>query len=57
MTTILHIDSSILGGYSVSRDLSANIVARQQALREFNSEVRHPPTQLGGIPRTPCRAA
>ena len=32
MTTILHIDSSILGGYSVSRDLSANIVARQQAL-------------------------
>jgi hypothetical protein len=25
--------------------------------REFNSEVRHPPTQLGGIPRTPCRAA
>ena len=25
--------------------------------REFNSEVRHPPTQLGSIPRTPCRAA
>ena len=31
--TILHIDSSILGGYSVSRSLSAAIVARQQALR------------------------
>ncbi len=30
--TILHIDSSILGGYSVSRSLSADIVARQQAL-------------------------
>jgi FMN-dependent NADH-azoreductase len=30
--TILHIDSSILGGYSVSRALSAEIVARQQAL-------------------------
>jgi FMN-dependent NADH-azoreductase len=30
--TILHIDSSILGGYSVSRTLSADIVARQRAL-------------------------
>jgi FMN-dependent NADH-azoreductase len=30
--TILHIDSSILGGYSVSRTLSSEIVARQQAL-------------------------
>ncbi|HEY0745731.1 MAG TPA: NAD(P)H-dependent oxidoreductase [Steroidobacteraceae bacterium] len=30
--TILHIDSSILGGYSVSRTLSADIVARQKAL-------------------------
>lgn len=30
--TILHIDSSILGGYSVSRSLSAAIVARQQVL-------------------------
>jgi FMN-dependent NADH-azoreductase len=30
--TILHIDSSILGGYSVSRALSAEIVARRQAL-------------------------
>lgn len=30
--TILHIDSSILGGYSVSRSLSAAIVARQQEL-------------------------
>jgi len=36
--TILHIDSSILGGYSVSRSLSADIVARQQALRP-NSRV------------------
>jgi FMN-dependent NADH-azoreductase len=32
MTTILHIDSSILGGYSVSRTLTAEIVAKQQAL-------------------------
>jgi len=32
MTTILHIDSSILGGYSVSRTLTAGIVAKQQAL-------------------------
>ena len=32
MTTILHIDSSILGGYSASRALSAAIVARQKAL-------------------------
>lgn len=30
--TILHIDSSILGGHSVSRSLSAAIVARQQVL-------------------------
>ena len=30
--TILHIDSSILGGYSVSRALTADIVSRQQAL-------------------------
>jgi len=30
--TILHIDSSILGGYSVSRLLSADIVAQQKAL-------------------------
>lgn len=32
MTTILHIDSSILGAYSVSRALTAAIVTRQQAL-------------------------
>ncbi|NRP90726.1 FMN-dependent NADH-azoreductase 1 [Ensifer adhaerens] len=32
MTTILHIDSSILGGYSVSRTLTADIVAKQEAL-------------------------
>lgn len=32
MTTILHIDSSILGAYSVSRALNADIVTRQQAL-------------------------
>jgi FMN-dependent NADH-azoreductase len=31
--TILHIDSSILGGNSVSRTLTADIVARQRALR------------------------
>lgn len=32
VTTILHIDSSILGGYSVSRTLTADIVAKQLAL-------------------------
>ena len=32
MTTILHIDSSILGGYSISRALTAGIVAKQQTL-------------------------
>lgn len=32
MTTILHIDSSILGGYSVSRALTSDIVAKQLAL-------------------------
>jgi FMN-dependent NADH-azoreductase len=32
MTTILHIDSSILGGYSVSRTLTSEIVAKQEAL-------------------------
>ena len=32
MTTILHIDSSILGGYSISRILTAGIVAKQLAL-------------------------
>ena len=32
MTTILHIDSSILGDHSVSRALTADIVARQQAV-------------------------
>lgn len=36
--TILHIDSSILGGYSVSRKLSAAIVARQKTL--------HPGTEV-----------
>lgn len=33
--TILHIDSSILGGYSVSRMLSSEIVARQKALHPY----------------------
>jgi FMN-dependent NADH-azoreductase len=32
MTTILHIDSSILGGYSVSRTLTADIMAKELAL-------------------------
>jgi len=36
--TILHIDSSILGGHSVSRELSADIVARLQVLHP-HSEV------------------
>ena len=38
--TILHIDSSILGGYSVSRTLSADIVARQLALHPGSAVVR-----------------
>ncbi|MGP8305293.1 FMN-dependent NADH-azoreductase [Vibrio sp. YIC-376] len=37
---ILHIDSSILGGYSVSRTLSADIVERQQTLNP-GSEVTY----------------
>jgi FMN-dependent NADH-azoreductase len=40
MTTILHIDSSILGGYSVSRALTADIVARQQALHPGANVIR-----------------
>ncbi|WP_244594593.1 FMN-dependent NADH-azoreductase [Methylosinus sporium] len=32
MTTILHIDSSILGGYSVSRALTAEVVAKELTL-------------------------
>ncbi len=40
MTTILHIDSSILGDYSVSRALTADIVARQQALHPGANVIR-----------------
>ncbi|WAC48219.1 NAD(P)H-dependent oxidoreductase [Asticcacaulis sp. SL142] len=40
MTTILHIDSSILGGYSVSRALTAEIVDRQLALHPHAQVVR-----------------
>lgn len=40
MTTILHIDSSILGGYSVSRTLTAEIVARQQVLHSGARVIR-----------------
>ncbi|WP_236632123.1 FMN-dependent NADH-azoreductase [Caulobacter sp. BP25] len=40
MKTILHIDSSILGGYSVSRALTADIVARQEALHPGSRVVR-----------------
>ena len=40
MTTILHIDSSILGGYSVSRTVTAEIVARQQALHANATIIR-----------------
>jgi FMN-dependent NADH-azoreductase len=40
MTTVLHIDSSILGDYSVSRSLTADIVARQQALHPGAQVVR-----------------
>ncbi|MBX5204050.1 NAD(P)H-dependent oxidoreductase [Rhizobium sp. NZLR1] len=38
--TILHIDSSILGGYSVSRTLSADIVTKQLALHPGASVIR-----------------
>ena len=38
--TILHIDSSILGGYSVSRALTAEIVAKQQALHPDSKVIR-----------------
>jgi FMN-dependent NADH-azoreductase len=41
MTTILHIDSSILGDYSVSRLLSADIVARLQALHPSSEVIYH----------------
>lgn len=40
MTTILHIDSSILGDYSVSRALTASIVARQLMLHPGAQVVR-----------------
>ena len=40
MTTILPIDSSILGDYSVSRALTADIVARQLALHPGATVVR-----------------
>jgi FMN-dependent NADH-azoreductase len=40
MTTILHIDSSILGGYSVSRALTTDIIARQLALHPGAQVVR-----------------
>jgi len=40
MTTILHIDSSILGGYSVSRSLTADIMAKQQALHPGAQVIR-----------------
>lgn len=40
MTTILHIDSSILGGYSVSRALTADIVVRLQVLHPGAKVVR-----------------
>lgn len=40
MTTILHIDSSILGGYSVSRALTAGIVEKLQKLHSGASVIR-----------------
>lgn len=40
MTTILHIDSSILGGHSVSRSLTADIVARQLAVHPGAKVIR-----------------
>jgi len=40
MTTILHIDSSILGGYSVSRALTTQIVARLEVLHPGSQVIR-----------------
>lgn len=40
MTTILHIDSSILGGYSVSRTLTAGIVEKLQKIHSGANVVR-----------------
>lgn len=66
--TILHIDSSILGGYSVSRALSAEIVARQLELNPGSDVVTrdlvvdaalhlspdHLAVFQGGAPATPA---
>ena len=41
MTTILHIDSSILDGYSVSRVLSTDLVARLQTLHPNSKVIYH----------------
>ena len=38
--TILHIDSSILGDHSVSRKVSAGIVARVRALLSDSASMR-----------------
>ncbi|MCR6727774.1 FMN-dependent NADH-azoreductase [Agrobacterium fabrum] len=40
MTTILHIDSSILGGHSVSRTLTSDIVSRQETLHSGARVIR-----------------
>ncbi|WP_375402746.1 FMN-dependent NADH-azoreductase [uncultured Sphingomonas sp.] len=69
--TILHIDSSILGGYSASRTLSAQIVARQQTLRPGSKVIyrdlaadgtsqltgEHIAVLQGGTPATPVLGA
>jgi FMN-dependent NADH-azoreductase len=53
LTKILHIDSSILGGYSVSRKLTADIVERQRVLHPGATVVHsdlaaHPVMALSG---------
>ena len=69
--TILHLDSSILGAYSASRSLSAQIVARQQALHPGSKDIyrdmvtagttqitgEHIAVLQGGTPATPVLGA
>ncbi len=68
---ILHLDSSILGGYSASRSLSAQMVARQQALHPRSEVIyrdlaangtsqltgEHIAVLQGGTPATPVLGA
>ena len=50
---LLHVDSSILGAYSVSRQLSAEIVAK---LRQNTPDLEFATAISPPIPCRPCRA-